>query len=393
MLLWSGQVLSSLGSQISLVAYPLLVLALTGSPAKAGFVGFAHELPVALLAIPAGVIADRVDRKRLLVAVDAVTAMALLAIPVGLLAGHLPFGVVVLVAAIDGAGFVVTYVGEQGVVPQLVAPEQLGEAVARNESRIFAGMLAGPLFGGALFALARAIPFLTDAGSYVIGAVTKLLIRTSFQEERSDAKSWDPRPGMRWLWERPFFRMVSLLFALGNPMLRGLLLLVVLLAKRHGASSSLVGVMLGIGAAGGLLGALVAARAQRHISARFSIIAENLMLVLAVPFLLLAHNALVIGVILAASILVTPVTNSIVLGHRVALVPDELRGRVQAASILITFSAGWLGPLLVGLLFEHAGSAATILVLTGWALAMLSVAVGSQAFREAPELVTIARRG
>lgn len=65
MLLWSGQALSSLGSQISLVAYPLLVLAITGSPAKAGIVGFARNLPVAVLALPAGAIADRVNRKHL----------------------------------------------------------------------------------------------------------------------------------------------------------------------------------------------------------------------------------------------------------------------------------------------------------------------------------------
>ena len=63
-LLWSGQTLSALGSQVSLVAYPLLVLAVTGSPAKAGVVGFAKSVPVALLALPAGALADRVNRKR-----------------------------------------------------------------------------------------------------------------------------------------------------------------------------------------------------------------------------------------------------------------------------------------------------------------------------------------
>ena len=82
MLLWSGDALSSLGSQISEVAYPLLVLALSHSAAKAGIVGFARTLPVALLAMPAGVLADRVNRKHLLVACDAIRAIALAAIPI-----------------------------------------------------------------------------------------------------------------------------------------------------------------------------------------------------------------------------------------------------------------------------------------------------------------------
>lgn len=386
MLLWSGQAVSSLGSQVSLVAYPLLVLAVTHSPAKAGFVGFAQELPIALLALPAGVVADRVDRKRLLIGVDLVSTLGLLAIPVGLLTGHLPYGVIVGVAVIDGAGFVITYVAERGVLPRLVAPEQLGEAVARNESRIFGAMVTGPLLGGVLFAAGRAIPFVVDSASYLAATVTKLLIPTAFQEERGDAKSWDPRAGLRWLWERPFFRTVSLLFAFSNPIFHGVLLLVVLVAKRHGASSSLVGVMLGLGAAGGVLGAQLAPRLQTRFTARFALIGENVMLGLAIPLLLVVHNAIAIGVILAASILITPLTNSIVVGYRVALTPDALQGRVQAASTLVSFSAGWLGPLAVGLLFQHAGPTATILVLTGWSLALVVAATVSRAFRSPPEL-------
>lgn len=385
-LLWSGQALSSLGSQVSLVAYPLLVLAVTHSAAKAGLVGFAQELPIAVLALPGGVLADRVDRKRLLIAVDVLSALALLAIPVALLAGHLPFGVIVVVAAIDGAGFVLTYVTERGVLPQLVAPEQLGEAVARNESRIFGAMLAGPFVGGVLFAAGRAFPFLADACSYVVGAITKFLISSDFQEERGAMKSWDPREGIRWLWERPFFRMVALLFALGNPAFHGLLLLVVLLAKHHGASSALVGVMLAMGAAGGLVGALLAPHLQRRLPPRFALVGENVMLALSLPLLLLAHNAILIGLIMAAAIVITPVTNSIVVGYRVALTPDHLQGRVQAAQTLISFSVGWLGPLAIGLLFQLAGAEATILVLTGWALGLVIVALASQAFRHPPTL-------
>jgi len=109
-------------------------------------------------------------------------------------------------------------------------------------------------------------------------------------------------------------------------------------------------------------------------------------LALSLPLLLVAHNALLLGAIVAAAELITPVTNSFVVGFRVALAPDRLQGRVQAASTLISFSAGWLGPLAVGLLLQDAGETATILVLTGWALALALAATGSRAFRHPPRL-------
>ena len=142
-LLWSGQAISALGSQITLVAYPLLVLAVTGSPAKAGVVGFARQLPIAVLALPAGALADRIDRKRLMVTCDAVRAVALASIPIAIVAGSVPYALIVLVAVIDGAGFVFTYVTERGAMRQLVAPEQLGEdhdqQVEPGEDRVAAG--------------------------------------------------------------------------------------------------------------------------------------------------------------------------------------------------------------------------------------------------------------
>jgi MFS family permease len=384
LLLWSGQAVSALGSQVSLVAYPLLVLAVTGSPSEAGIVGFARNVPIAALALPAGVLADRVNRKRMMVACDGVCALALGSIPIAMAAGRVPFALMVLVALIDGTGFVVNYVTERGALRQLVPPDLLGEAVARNESRTFGAMLAGPPLGGLLFQLGRALPFLADAISYAASTVTKLLIAADFQEVRAERTVGGAREGLRWVWERPFFRVCMLLFACSNPIFTGIYLLVVVLAKRHGASAGLVGAMLGIAAGGGLLGALLAPRLQRRLSARAVLIGENWVLALAIPLLLIAHNALLLGLIVAAAELITPVTNSIVVGYRVALAPDRLQGRVQAASTLISFSAGWLGPLAVGFMLQSAGSSATIVALTGWALMLALAATGSRAFRHPP---------
>jgi hypothetical protein len=321
-----------------------------------------------------------------MVATDGVRALAMASIPIAAAAGGVPYALILVLAAIDGTGYVMTAVAERGALRQLVAPEQLGEAVARNESRMFGAMLAGPPLGGLLFGIGRAVPFVADAASYAISTITKLLIRTEFEEARVDGGAGDAREGLRWLWQRPFLRNCMLLFAGSNPIFTGLYLLVVVLARHHGASSALIGLMLGVAAAGGLLGALLAPAFQRRLTARVALVGESWVLALSIPLLLVVHEALLIGAIMAAAELITPVTNSFVVGFRVALAPDRLQGRVQAASTLVSFSAGWLGPLVVGFLLESAGESATILVLTGWALALALLATGSRALRDPPRL-------
>ena len=98
MLLWTGEAVSQLGSQASTVAFPLLVLSLTGSAAKAGIVGLAKWLPLALTALPAGMAADRFDRKVLMLASDAIRALLLATIPVALWLGHPSFFQIAAVA-------------------------------------------------------------------------------------------------------------------------------------------------------------------------------------------------------------------------------------------------------------------------------------------------------
>jgi predicted MFS family arabinose efflux permease len=216
------------------------------------------------------------------------------------------------------------------------------------------------------------------------------LTRTRFQTMPS-ADAGAPRKirsdvadGFAWLWQHPFFRTTSILFALGNPVFTGLYLLAILLAKQHGASAATVGVMLAIVGVGGLLGALCAGLIRRALTPRTMIIAEELLLIGAVLALLLVHDALLIGVLIAAADLVTPAVNSVVGGARVAAAPDHLQGRVQAAATMATMSLAWLGPLAAGVCFEHWGSITTILILAGWMLIPLTIATLTRALHGDP---------
>jgi len=383
-LLWIGETLSELGSQSSTVAYPLLVLALTGSPARAGIVGLAKWLPLAIFSLPAGVLADRVDRKRLMIGCDAVRLLGAASIVFALVLAHPTFLQIVAVAFLDGGLSITSYIAERGALGQVVSGDQLPDAVAANEARAYAAGIVGPSLGGALFAAARSLPFLADALSFTCSTVAIASTRTAFQHPREPSSERPLREimeGFAWLRAHPFYRATALLFAVGNPMFTALALLAILLVRQNQASPATIGVMLTLGSVGGLLGAAFAGPLRRRFSAR-ALIAFGPWLALAVVLLLLVVKLpLLIGVLLAVSEFPAPATNAVVAGSRVAAAPDHLQGRVQAAASTLAMSLAWLGPLAVGVLFQQGGGTATILALAAWTTALALAATCTPSIR------------
>jgi MFS family permease len=372
MLVWAGQAVSELGSQVSTVAYPLLVLALTHSPAKAGVVGLAATIPLPLLALPAGMLADHLDRKRLMLACDAIRAAALTALTIAVFGGGVAYGIVAAVAFLDGSLLTVAFVTERGVMRRLVPPEQLSTAVAQNESAFYASSIVGPPLGGLLFAIARALPFLADAISYAFSATATLLTRSKFQPERTEPRgslAAEFTSGLKWLWRHPLLRTCSLITATVNPTWRALYLLLVVLANRHGASSSLIGVMFALIAAAGLVGGVLAgSRVASRISVVAAVRLDTWATALLMPLLLIAQGTLFTAVIIALIEFPAPLVNSAVEGLRGTLAPEHMQGRVHAAAGTLSQSLGWAGPLVIGLTLQHFSSTTSILLLFGWAL-------------------------
>ena len=219
MLLLTGRLLSTLGSQVTAIAYPLLVLAVTQSPAKAGIVGFAGLLPHGLFGLPAGVAADRWNRKRLMIAADGVRALAIAALAATILLDRVAFWQIAVVAFVEGTGSVFFNTAHAGALRAVVPRQQLPAAVGVIRARSATVMLAGPPLGGALFTLGRAVPFVFDAVSYAFSFLSLVLMRTPFQEEREV----DPArlrtqlvEGFRFLWSQPFLRTCAFLYGLGN---------------------------------------------------------------------------------------------------------------------------------------------------------------------------------
>lgn len=389
--MWVGETLSELGSQACTIALPLLVLALTGSPAKAGLTGFARALGYPVSALPGGVLCDRVDRRRVMIACALIRALAMGSIPLALALGRPPLGQLMAVAFLDTALFTVSAIAERGLLPSVVPEAVLGDAVSMNEARAAVGFIAGPPLGGALFGLARGLPFVANAGSFVAEVLALLGLRLPPAQPRpAPAEGEQPgmlaeiREGATWLWRAPFLRDGSLLYAGANLTMGAVELLGVLVARHHGASSAEIGLAYAIVGAGGLLSAGLAGPARRRLSTRLAVISEPWFHLLFLPLLLLCRSGVTVGLTIGAMLLPMVLSSSVVVGQRLALTPDRLRGRVQASASFISATVAWAGPLAIGFLFQAAGETAAVLALTGWALLVAAAATASPGLRQPP---------
>ncbi|MBB5857459.1 MFS transporter [Amycolatopsis umgeniensis] len=392
-LLWAGSAVSILGSNVSNVAYPLLVLALTGSATDAGLTGFVSLLPQLLFQLPAGALVDRCDRKRMMIYCDLLCALVLGTLVVALLFGRLTLPHILVVGFLEGTFAVCYRLAAAAAVPNVVDASQLPLALARNEARRRGAAMLGKPLGGILFGFGRAVPFVFDIVSYAVSVLTLGLIRKDFQVQR-DTASKRPRAaefteGAVWLWRQPFLRATTLLIAGSNLLFQALFLVVIVIADNHGASPATVGFMLGIIAVGGVLGSLVAPAAARRLSLKTVVIGANWVWLLLVPLLVVVDHPLLLGAVFGAMAFVGPLWNVGISAYQLAITPDHLQGRVLAAAGMIAFGAVPLGSLIGGYLLGWVGATSTVWLLTLWMGALALTTVISPAVRSAPDLAEL----
>lgn len=385
-LLWSGQAVSVLGSEISAIAYPLLVLALTSSPALAGIVGFAGRLPNLLLPLPAGALVDRWDRRRLMIVCDVGRGGALASLALALLLGHLSMAQILAVAFVEGTLGVLFRLAQLGAVRRVVPAEQLPAALSQEEGRMRGAGLLGRPVGGLLFGLGQLLPFLADAASYVASVGTLLLIRSRFQEDRVAERRHmiaEIREGLVWLWNQPFLRMAAALVAASNLLFQALVLVLIVLARERGAPPSLIGLMLGGAGLGGLFGALCASWFQRRLPAKAVVIGANWVWAVLMPLVVFAPNLYALGGVLALMAFIGPAWNVVMGTYRLRLTPDALLGRVASAGSMLAAGALPLGSLMGGLLIQSIGPVGASVVLSSGMLLLAVAGTVSPSVRHA----------
>lgn len=386
-ILWTGQVVSDLGGRIAGIALPLLVLAETGSPAKAGVVAFAETLPLLVLTLPAGALVDRLDRRKVLVVADVARAVAFGSLVAALAADRFSLGHVLVVAVVDGAGFVFFSVAERSALPLVVPDEQLPAALARNQARDYAALLAGPPVGGVLFGLGRLVPFLANAVSFAVSVASLLLIRSQLQGERTAPRARlaaDIREGIGWYLRQPFLRVTSLLVTGSDFTLNALYLVVIVLARERGASAAVVGALFAFIGVGGMLGAAVAPWLAERLPPRVVVIATMWLTAALLPLLALVPGRVSPGIVYGAMFFLHPTWNAVVGAYRLRLTPDALQGRAQSVATLLSLGPVPLAALFAGLMLEETGTTPTVVALAALMGIVALVAATSGAVRRLP---------
>src|SRR5689334_566695 len=217
-LLWLSGLLASLGSQMSALALPLLVLRETGSAVRAGAIGTVSVGALLVTMLPGGALADTVERRRLMRLCDIGSLVAVSALTVAVLHGSAPLALVLLVA---GAGAVINSCygpAALGLLRAVVPADQLGAASSRMQARSAAARLVGPVAGGALFAWHPAAPFAAEAVGLLLSTTCLAFMRTRSAPAGTGGGALRTREmgaGLVFLWQRPYLRTVLLVFGLG----------------------------------------------------------------------------------------------------------------------------------------------------------------------------------
>ena len=397
-LLWGGQAVSLLGSQTSKIAYPLLVLAMTGSPAKAGIAGFAAMLGYLLFSLPAGALADRHDRKRIMIICDVIRLVAVGSIAVAAWAAHITYVQVLVAGFVEGTATVFFSLAQRAALPMMVHPSQRSVAISQNEARQNAAQLAGPALGGALFGLSWAAPFAADAASYLASLVTLPFIKAPMQAPPA-ARAWSPASrawspasraspaapsasrrlwaglgeGLAWTWREPFLRYSMFFAASVNVLLQVLTLGLIVLARHDGASPALTGLIVGCMGAGGLVGAFVAPWFQRRVPAGLAITSVMWIWVILLALIVLVRAPLWLCPIVTVFGFAGPAWNVSVQTYRMQITPNELLGRTSSVALQVAWGVIPLGSLLAGFLLQALSpTAAMTVVAAGMAVTAIA---------------------
>jgi MFS family permease len=388
MLLWSGQLVSWIGTEVTGITLPLVVLALTGSPARAGAIAAVRGVIYVLLAIPAGALVDRWDRRRVMVLANIGSGLAMGSIPLAIVLGHLTLAHLYIAGAAEGACFVFANLARFAALARVVTPEEYPAARAQTSLASNVALLLGPPLGGTLYQLAGAgLALLLDACSYLVNAVSIFFITVPLQDtstRESTSLATEIRSAMAWLWQQRILRHLNVLMAGRTAIASGLYLLIVVMAKQEGAPSAVIGLIFAAGALGGLAGAVTAGRFHRRYRTRAVLVATTAVTWLLVSGYLGAHQVVILAALTAAIYAVDPLFEVTVASYTAARVPDAMRGRVTSLTRLVELGSYALGLAVTGTLLESVGTMWTVGVFSVISLLLSLFAALNPLFRKLP---------
>ena len=377
--LLASSILSNTGGGVALAAGPLLIAALTRDPLLVSMAFLAQTLPQLLFGAVAGAVADRYDRRRIIVLVNLGRAVVLAVLAGTIAGGTVSIAIVLVALFILGTAETFADVGSSSLLPRLVHREDLGVANARMQGAfLLTNQLLMPPIGAFLFAAGMALPFAADAACFTLGALLVVRIveggRDKPQGERAGLRS-DMVEGLRWLVANPPMRTLALtIFAFNVTFGAAWSVLVLYAQERLGMAAVGFGLLTTAMAVGGMIGTVSYGSLERRFSLA-DIMRVGLVIETATHLTLALTTSAVVAlgtmVVFGAHAFIWGTTSTVV---RQRAVPDALLGRVTGVYTVAMFAGivvgapigGWLAQtfgITAPFWFGFVGSALLVVIL------------------------------
>lgn len=355
--LWSATLLSNLGDGIRAAAFPLLAVTLTQNPILIAGVAVATQLPGLLFGLTAGWLADRFDRRRIVIAADAARLVFLIGL-IALIAGG-GATIVVLYAVVFASGVtdVVRNTAASTLVPSIVTQEQLDHANGRMVTAEITGSeFVGPPLGGYLFGIAVVLPFAINGGTLAIAVALVVSIPALVQATGHAVGADTPqqrshiRVGLAWVREhRGFWPVPATSIALAITDTAWFALLVLYVQQILHLSSAWYGILLAVGAVGGVSGGLIAAPLTRRVGAKTTTLISLILAAAGQLALGTTSSVAVTAAVMATSSMAFAIWNVQVRTTIQRTVPSDLLGRVISINRVLITAGSLFGAALGGI--------------------------------------------
>ncbi|MGW4162061.1 MFS transporter [Streptomyces sp. NPDC004788] len=375
--LWWSAAVSSLGDGATIAAAPLLAARLTDDPRLIGAASVAFTAPFILFGIPAGLLVDRVDIRRMMVRVDFTRACLLALLAAGILGGWGGLPLLYAVMFLLGTGEVLCRNAAQVLVPFIAPQAGLATANARVMAAQEAGTgFVGPLVGALLFGVAMALPFATDAATFLCSAVLVSRIRRTKPVDAKPAAEGvlsEMLAGAKWLYSHHLLRSLALISCLINMAGNAMLAVLVVHSERVLHLSPFgYGVMLACQAVGAVLASRFAPALSERLGREGALVATAVLIATSETVLATVPSAYAVGAALAIFACGTVTWNVVVVVLRQTLVPQHLLGRANSVYRLVAWGGLPIGAAVGGIVAAEVGTRA---VFGAGAVAMAVVAV------------------
>ena len=369
--MWAGQTISLAGSQVTLLALPLTaILVFKASAFQVGTLSTVEFLPFMLLGLPVGVWVDRLRRRPILVAADVLRLVVIGSVPIAYGLGALRLAQLYVVGFLSGIGTVFFDVAYGAYLPSLVDRTRLVEGNAKLEASRSGAQIAGPGIAGVLVqALSAPGAILADAISYLASVVSLLSIR------RREPPVDDPTDGRPAMWHQV---AEGVRFIAGQPMIRPLLactgmlnlfsmmgqaVILLFAVNDLGLSAGAIGLILSIGSAGFLIGAVVAERVGRRVGVGPTLIVCGFLVGLGAVFVPLATRDTAAPVLILYGLIASfggVIYNVNGRSLMQSLTPDRMLGRAIATNRFVVWGVIPIGTFVGGVLGSRIGLRPTL---------------------------------